>query len=137
MPNAPQKKHVIPVAALNSSDLDRAIAQVAASLDQVDDDHGGPISFITAVDGQIEMRAGVFGRRFSAGTAQGVAQVLLANGLEDPVMHSSSMDFSNEYGFTRGRNAWMLWQEGVQMYRDLQRELETDEPAARKRAAKP
>ena len=44
-----------------------------------------------------------------------VNYIIKTRGLADRVMHSSSMDFADEYGFDNHDGAWILWQDGVEL----------------------
>tara|TARA_R100001163_G_C5064564_1_gene202231 strand:- start:1705 stop:1980 length:276 start_codon:yes stop_codon:yes gene_type:complete len=50
-----------------------------------------------------------------AKTPEMVNYIIKTRGLADRVMHSSSMDFANEYGFDNHDGAWILWQDGVEL----------------------
>jgi len=50
-----------------------------------------------------------------AKTAEMVNYIIKTRGLADRVMHSSSMDFADEYGFDNHDGAWILWQDGYEL----------------------
>jgi len=50
-----------------------------------------------------------------AKTAEMVNYIIKTRGLADRVMHSSSMDFADEYGFDNHDDAWILWQDGYEL----------------------
>ena len=50
-----------------------------------------------------------------AKTPKMVNYIIKTRGLADRVMHSSSMDFASEYGFANNDDAWILWQDGVEL----------------------
>ena len=50
-----------------------------------------------------------------AKTPEMVKYIIKTRGLADRVMHSSSMDFANEYGFANNDDAWILWQDGYEL----------------------
>ena len=50
-----------------------------------------------------------------AKTPEMVNYIIKTRGLADRVMHSSSMDFADEYGFDNQDGAWILWQDGYEL----------------------
>jgi hypothetical protein len=47
-----------------------------------------------------------------------VAYIIETKGLANRVMHSSSMDFADEYDFDNYDDAWKLWDKGLNILRD-------------------
>lgn len=77
-------------------------------IDYISADNGG-INFYAGRDDDAQ-RLNIVG---FAKSAKVVAYVLKTKGLADRVMHSSSMDFANEYGFKKNGDAWKMFDEGV------------------------
>ena len=50
-----------------------------------------------------------------AKTPEMVNYIIKTRGLANQVMHSSSMDFADVYGFDKHDGAWILWQDGVEL----------------------
>ena len=48
-------------------------------------------------------------------TPEMVNYIIKTKGLADRVLHSSSMDFADEYGFDNHDGAWILWQDGYEL----------------------
>ena len=79
------------------------------------------IDFISADNGGIKFYGGrndELGQLNTVGfakTPKMVAYILQTRGVADRLMHSSSMDFADEYGFDNHDGAWILWQDGVEL----------------------
>jgi len=74
------------------------------------------IRFIAADEAGIKFFAGEVGNCVGfAKTPEMVNYIIKTKGLEDRVTHSSSMDFASEYGFANDDDAWILWQDGVEL----------------------
>ena len=79
------------------------------------------IDFISAEDGGIKFYGGRDDVAMElncvgfAKTPEMVNYIIKTRGLADRVMHSSSMDFANEYGFANNDDAWILWQDGYEL----------------------
>tara|TARA_B100001057_G_scaffold413259_1_gene429773 strand:- start:281 stop:544 length:264 start_codon:yes stop_codon:yes gene_type:complete len=74
------------------------------------------INFIAADESGIKFFAGAVGNCVGfAKTPKMVNYIIKTKGLEDRVMHSSSMDFASEYGFANNDDAWILWQDGYEL----------------------
>ncbi len=76
------------------------------------------IDFINANNGGIEFHAGLENKVGFAKTAEMVAYIIETKGLANRVMHSSSMDFADEYDFANYDDAWKLWDKGLNILRD-------------------
>ena len=50
-----------------------------------------------------------------AKTPKMVAYILQTRGVADRLMHSSSMDFADEYGFKNNGDAWNMFDAGVEL----------------------
>ena len=50
-----------------------------------------------------------------AKTPKMVAYILQTKGVADRLLHSSSMDFANEYGFAKQGDAWEIFDAGVEL----------------------
>ena len=72
------------------------------------------IDYITAHNGGIKMFAGD-GLKGWSKTAEGIAYTLKTCGLAETVMHSSSMDFADEYGFKTNDEAWTMWDKAMEI----------------------
>ena len=82
------------------------------------------IRFIAADEAGIKFFAGEVGNCVGfAKTPEMVNYIIKTKGLEDRVMHSSSMDFASEYGFANDDDAWILWQDGVELDDKKAREI--------------
>ena len=79
------------------------------------------IDFISAEDGGIKFYSGRddVAKELNcvgfAKTPEMVDYIIKTRGLADRVMHSSSMDFADEYGFAKNDDAWILWQDGYEL----------------------
>lgn len=79
------------------------------------------IDFISAEDGGIKFYGGRDDVAMElncvgfAKTPEMVNYIIKTRGLADRVMHSSSMDFADEYGFDNQDDAWILWQDGYEL----------------------
>jgi len=79
------------------------------------------IDFISADNGGIKFYAGRDDVAMElncvgfAKTPEMVNYIIKTRGLADRVMHSSSMDFASEYGFSNNDDAWILWQDGYEL----------------------
>ena len=79
------------------------------------------IDFISADNGGISFYAGrddvaqKLNKVGFAKTPEMVNYIIKTKGLADRVMHSSSMDFADEYGFDNHDGAWILWQDGYEL----------------------
>ncbi len=79
------------------------------------------IDFISADNGGIKFYGGRDDKAMQlncigfAKTPEMVDYIIKTRGLADRVMHSSSMDFADEYGFDNHDDAWILWQDGVEL----------------------
>ena len=81
-----------------------------AKIDFISADNGG-IKFYGGRD-DVAMELNPVG---FAKTPEMVNYIIKTRGLADRVMHSSSMDFASEYGFANNDDAWILWQDGVEL----------------------
>lgn len=81
-----------------------------AKIDFISADNGG-ISFYAGRD-DVAMELNCVG---FAKTPEMVNYIIKTRGLADRVMHSSSMDFADEYGFDNHDGAWILWQDGYEL----------------------
>ena len=50
-----------------------------------------------------------------AKTPKMVAYILKTRGVADKLLHSSSMDFADEYGFKNHGDAWIMFDAGVEL----------------------
>ena len=74
------------------------------------------IRFIAADEAGIKFFAGEVGNCVGfAKTPKMVNYIIKTIGLEDRVMHSSSMDFASEYGFKKNGDAWKLFDAGIEL----------------------
>lgn len=79
------------------------------------------IDFISADNGGIKFYGGrndELGELNTVGfakTPKMVAYILQTRGVADRLMHSSSMDFANEYGFKNNGDAWNMFDAGVEL----------------------
>lgn len=79
------------------------------------------IDFISAEDGGIKFYGGRDDVAMElnpvgfAKTPKMVAYILQTRGVADRLMHSSSMDFANEYGFKNNGDAWDMFDRGVEL----------------------
>ena len=79
------------------------------------------IDFISADNGGIKFYGGrndELGQLNTVGfakTPKMVAYILQTRGVSDRLMHSSSMDFAEEYGFKNNGDAWNMFDAGVEL----------------------
>lgn len=79
------------------------------------------IDFISADNGGIKFYGGrndELGELNTVGfakTPKMVAHILQTRGVADRLMHSSSMDFADEYGFKNNGDAWNMFDAGVEL----------------------
>ena len=79
------------------------------------------IDFISADNGGIKFYGGrndELGQLNTVGfakTPKMVAYSLQTRGVADRLMHSSSMDFAEEYGFKNNGDAWNMFDAGVEL----------------------
>ena len=75
------------------------------------------INFVSAEDGKVFLSFYENGIRKEKGSENPIilADIMKKHGFDDVVMASSSMDFANEYGFENNDDAWILWQDGVEL----------------------
>ncbi len=79
------------------------------------------IDFISAEDGGIKFYGGRDDKAMQlncigfAKTPEMVNYIIKDRGLADRVMHSSSMDFADEYGFKNNGDAWNMFDAGVEL----------------------
>ena len=79
------------------------------------------IDFISADNGGIKFYGGrndELGQLNTVGfakTPKMVAYILQTRGVADRLMHSSSMDFAEEYGFKHNGDAWNMFDAGVEL----------------------
>ena len=79
------------------------------------------IDFISAENGGIKFYGGRDDDAMAlnpvgfAKTPKMVAYILQTRGVADRLMHSSSMDFADEYGFKNHGDAWNLWDAGMEL----------------------
>ena len=79
------------------------------------------IDFISAENGGIKFYGGRDDDAMAlnpvgfAKTPKMVAYILQTRGVADRLMHSSSMDFADEYGFNNHGDAWKLFDAGVKL----------------------
>ena len=79
------------------------------------------IDFISADNGGIKFYGGrndELGQLNTVGfakTPKMVAYILQTRGVADRLMHSSSMDFAEEYGFKSNGDAWNMFDAGVEL----------------------
>tara|TARA_Y100000385_G_scaffold269388_1_gene307366 strand:+ start:324 stop:581 length:258 start_codon:yes stop_codon:yes gene_type:complete len=79
------------------------------------------IDFISADNGGIKFYGGrndELGQLNTVGfakTPKMVAYILQTRGVADRLMHSSSMDFAEEYGFKNNSDAWNMFDAGVEL----------------------
>lgn len=82
------------------------------------------IDYIYANKGGIVFTSGGFHNQVGfAKSPKVVAYVLKTKGIADTLLHSSSMDFASEYGFANDDDAWILWQDGVELDDKKAREI--------------
>ena len=82
------------------------------------------IRFIAADESGIKFFAGAAGNCVGfAKTPKMVAYILKTKGIGPHLCHSSSMDFASEYGFANDDDAWILWQDGVELDDKKAREI--------------
>ena len=81
-----------------------------AKIDYISAENGG-IKFYGGRD-DVAMELNCIG---FAKTPEMVNYIIKTIGLEDRVMHSSSMDFASEYGFKKNGDAWKLFDAGVEL----------------------
>ncbi len=75
------------------------------------------INFLEATNGKIKVSVGSSTR--TSGTIKGLVNIIKKYGLRTSILHGSSMDFANEYGFKNDSDAWKLWDESVETYSKL------------------
>ena len=89
----------------------------------------GRINFISAERGGIELFPNdrnrldepfIDGAVGWADNARDLARIMARFGLDDRVMHSSTMDFASEEGFVDNDAAWAIWDEAVEEYNWLE-----------------
>ena len=79
------------------------------------------IDFISADNGGIKFYGGrndELGQLNTVGfakTPEMVAYILQTRGVADRLMHSSSMDFAEEYGFKNNGDAWNMFDAGIEL----------------------
>ena len=73
------------------------------------------IDYIDAHNGGIRMYVGTNNLKGWSMTAKGIAYTLKTCGLAETVMHSSSMDFADEYGFKTNDEAWTMWDKAMEI----------------------
>jgi hypothetical protein len=79
------------------------------------------IDYISAEDGGIKFYGGRDDDAMAlnpvgfAKTPKMVAYILKTRGVADKLLHSSSMDFANEYGFAKHGDAWIMFDSGVEL----------------------
>ena len=81
------------------------------------------INFIAADESGIKFFAGEVGNCVGfAKTPKMVAYILKTRGITDNLLHSSSMDFADEYGFKNHDDAWKLFDKGIELIKQVNME---------------
>jgi hypothetical protein len=78
------------------------------------------IKYLQAEDGALVLSTEIVsGKSYVCRTPHQVARALQAAGGVDEkdLLHSSSVDFANEYGFRSAYGAYDRWQKGLALYR--------------------
>ena len=86
------------------------------------------IDYISAEDGGIKFYGGRDDDAMALNpvgftkTPKMVAYILKTRGITDNLLHSSSMDFADEYGFKNHDDAWKLFDKGIELIKQVNME---------------